>query len=52
MCSHGDILMATIGALIDEGLEAPSKLDFRKGSIWLLERHDGHWTAAKALPPR
>lgn len=52
LCSHGDILTGTIGALIARGLDAPSKLDFRKGTVWVLERRKGQWATAKALPPR
>ena len=51
LCTHGDILMGTIGALILGGLEPSTALDYRKGTTWVIERRKGDWTAARALPP-
>jgi len=52
LCTHGDILMGTIGALILGGLEPSSALDYRKGTTWVLERRKARWTSARAIAPR
>lgn len=51
-CSHGDVVLATIDALIRRGLEVKGNPDFRKGAIWVLDRQDGQWVSGRARPPR
>lgn len=38
MCSHGDIIPATIEALRQSGTEIRTPLDWRKASVWVLKR--------------
>ena len=51
LCSHGDIIPETIGALVRRGMHVRSRPEWRKGSIWVLEREGGAFVKAKALPP-
>lgn len=45
VCSHGDIVQDVVEALDLE----PAR--WKKGSTWILERHDGLVTNARYLPP-
>jgi 8-oxo-dGTP diphosphatase len=38
LCSHGDIIPDTMAALVRRGCEVRSEPDWRKGSVWVLER--------------
>lgn len=52
LCSHGDLIPATIDALVRRGLDVRGHADFRKASVWVLERNQaGMFTQAKAWPP-
>ena len=52
LCTHGDVLLETIDALVQRGLDVKGRADFRKASVWVLERTDGKWGAGRSLPPR
>lgn len=39
LCSHGDIIPATIEALRDAGTELRTPVDWRKSSVWVLKRN-------------
>ena len=39
MCSHGDMIPATIGALERRGTEIRTPPDWRKASVWVLRRN-------------
>jgi 8-oxo-dGTP diphosphatase len=52
VCTHGDILLATLDALVRRGLVITGRPDFRKGAIWVLSHDNGEWQTAKAHPPR
>lgn len=51
LCSHGDVIPATIEALVRRGCEIVGAPDWRKGSVWVLERHDGTVRRATCWPP-
>lgn len=51
LCSHGDLIPDTIAALVRRGCRVDSEPDWRKGSIWVLERVDGAVESALVWPP-
>ena len=52
VCSHGDVIPETIAALQRRGCEITSPPEWRKGSVWVLDRNaDGEFTEAYAWPP-
>jgi 8-oxo-dGTP diphosphatase len=52
LSSHGDIIPETIDALVRRGLEVRSAPDWRKSSVWVIERNDkGRYTRARVWPP-
>ena len=52
LCSHGDVIPETIGALMRRGCVAVGEPDWRKASVWqLLRGDDGVINEATAWPP-
>lgn len=52
LCSHGDVIPETIGALERRGCEFLSTPDWRKASVWVLERDaNGEIIRADCWPP-
>lgn len=51
LCSHGDVIPAIIDALIHRGLVIKGEPDWRKGATWVLDRKQGEWAKARAIPP-
>jgi 8-oxo-dGTP diphosphatase len=52
LCSHGDVIPDTIAALERRGCEFTSPPDWRKASVWLLDRNSaGEIVTAEAWPP-
>lgn len=52
MCSHGDMIPATIGALERRGTEIRTPPDWRKASVWVLRRNKhGKIVHATVWPP-
>ncbi|MEN9645885.1 MAG: hypothetical protein RL238_2554 [Actinomycetota bacterium] len=52
LCSHGDVIPATIGALQRRGCEIHTEPDWRKASTWVLTRDEhGAITDAACLAP-
>ena len=51
LCSHGDIIPATIQALARRGMEVQTSPDWRKASIWVLKRKGDRITKGKVWPP-
>ena len=52
LCSHGDIIPATIDQLRRTGVKLRTPPDWRKASVWVLERNKkGHIVGAIAWPP-
>jgi hypothetical protein len=52
LCSHGDVIPETIAALERRGCAFTSPPDWRKATVWVLERGpEGEITTAAAWPP-
>ncbi len=51
LCSHGDLIPATIDALVRRGMDVVGPVDHRKGARWELDRVDGAFTVGRAVPP-
>lgn len=52
MCSHGDIIPATLAALQRRGTEIRTQPDWRKAATWVLKRNKhGQIVHATAWPP-
>ena len=52
VCSHGDVIPETIAALERRGCEFTSAADWRKASVWVLERNKaGTIIRAECWPP-
>jgi 8-oxo-dGTP diphosphatase len=52
LCSHGDVIPAVIAALQRRGCDVRSAPEWRKGSVWVLERDGyGHFATAEVWPP-
>lgn len=52
LCSHGDVIPDTMAALQRRGCEIESQPDWRKGTIWTLDRSiDGRFERAKVWSP-
>ncbi|MFV0524325.1 MAG: SixA phosphatase family protein [Acidimicrobiales bacterium] len=44
-CSHGDLIPELVELVAREGAAVTGN-DCRKGSIWIMEHHNGRWTSA------
>ena len=51
LCSHGDVIPATIDALVRRGMEVQSSVDWRKATVWVLRRKGDRITKGKVWPP-
>lgn len=51
LCSHGDIIPATLQALTRRGMEVQSDADWRKATVWVLKRKGSRVTKGKVWPP-
>lgn len=51
LCSHGDIIPATMAALERRGTSIVTEPDWRKGSVWVLERSGERIETASVWPP-
>jgi phosphohistidine phosphatase SixA len=52
LCSHGDVIPETMGALERRGCEFTSMPDWRKASVWVLQRNThGEIVRAESWPP-
>lgn len=52
MCSHGDVIPATLAALERRGAAIGTPPDWRKASVWLLSRNKrGRIVHARVWPP-
>ena len=50
-CSHGDVIPALVLALVDAGMAIEGERDWKKGSMWILERRGGRFARATYMPP-
>lgn len=51
LCSHGDMIPATIEALVRRGMEVQGPPDWRKATVWVLKRKGDKITKGKVWPP-
>jgi 8-oxo-dGTP diphosphatase len=52
LCTHGDVIPETIAALQRRGCDIDNHPDWRKGTIWTLERAaDGQFVKARVWSP-
>lgn len=51
LCSHGDIIPDVVLALERRGTTIVTEPDWRKGSVWVLERRDDRVETASVWPP-
>jgi 8-oxo-dGTP diphosphatase len=51
LCSHGDVIPATIDALIRRGMNVQGEPDWRKASTFVLHRVSGEFITAECWPP-
>lgn len=51
LCTHGDIVPAVVLNLAERGAELHGERDWKKSSVWVLERRDGRVVRARYLPP-
>jgi 8-oxo-dGTP diphosphatase len=51
MCSHGDIIPAVIAALERRHTNITTEPDWRKGSVWVLDRRGSHIETATVWSP-
>jgi len=51
LSSHGDMIPELIKALERRGMKVNSKPDWRKASVWVVERTNRGFTSATAWPP-
>ena len=51
LCSHGDVIPEVITALQRRGADMLSDPDWRKASVWVLDRHGSDVIAATCWPP-
>ena len=50
-CSHGDIIPAIIRSLENQGMRFTTAPDWRKASVWKLERDGSTFSSSAAWPP-
>lgn len=52
LCSHGDVIPDTMAALERRGCRIDGEPDWRKATVWRLERDaDGSYVSASVTPP-
>jgi broad specificity phosphatase PhoE len=50
-CSHGDVIPALVLVLAEGGMAIDGEREWKKGSIWILERRDGRFVRGTYLEP-
>lgn len=50
LCGHGREIEALIEAFETDGAQVEGRRGLAKGSVWVLERRDGHVESARYLP--
>jgi hypothetical protein len=51
VCTHGDVMMLAVDELLSAGVPLEGPLEFKKGSTWILDVHDGSFAQGRYLPP-
>ncbi len=50
-CSHGDVIPALVLALAERGMALEGDREWKKGSIWVLDRRDGTFVRGSYVAP-
>ena len=51
LCSHGDVIPDVIAALERRGMDIAGDPDWRKATVWVMERNGGDFVKAKVWSP-
>lgn len=52
LCSHGDVIPEVVQALVRRGMDVTGEPDWRKASVWLLDRDaSGNVVSGSVWPP-
>jgi 8-oxo-dGTP diphosphatase len=51
LCSHGDVIPMIVEYHVDRGMRLEGSSGWKKGSLWILERSNGEFRAARYVPP-
>jgi len=51
VCTHGEVIGDVIGKLAAEGVELDGPMEWRKGSVWLLDTHKGRVKRGRYIWP-
>lgn len=51
LCSHGDVIPATMAALERRGCAIVGEPDWRKATVWVIQREDGDCVSANVWAP-
>jgi 8-oxo-dGTP diphosphatase len=51
LCSHGDLIPETVAALVRRGMQLATPPDWRKATVWVLDRRDGAIERGEVWPP-
>ena len=51
LCSHGDLIPATMAALERRGCTIVGEPDWRKATVWVIQREDGDCVSANVWGP-
>lgn len=51
MCSHGDVIPDAIAALERRGCTVHGTADWRKGTVWAIDRRGGEFVGARVWSP-
>lgn len=51
LCSHGDLIPETIAALVRRGMQLANAPDWRKATVWVLDRREGAIDHGEVWPP-
>jgi 8-oxo-dGTP diphosphatase len=51
VCTHGEVIGPLLGGLDAEGVDLEGPLEWRKGSVWVLETRKGRIRSGRYIPP-
>jgi 8-oxo-dGTP diphosphatase len=51
LCSHGDVIPASVQHWVDRGMRIEGAPGWKKGSTWILERGGDGFATARYIPP-
>jgi phosphohistidine phosphatase SixA/ADP-ribose pyrophosphatase YjhB (NUDIX family) len=50
--THGEVISAVIGSLAADGLDLDGPMEWKKGSVWVLEAEKGKIRSGRYVPPK